>query len=75
MWKFFAAFITVYSLIHLVLFFRVKVLLPDSRIAYGMVLLAFAALILAPLVTHKVEACGYPQAARTVAMVDRKSVV
>ncbi|HNR11905.1 MAG TPA: metallophosphoesterase [Thermodesulfobacteriota bacterium] len=69
MWKFFAAFITVYSLIHLVLFFRVKVLLPDSRIAYGMVLLAFAALILAPLVTHKVEACGYPQAARTVAMV------
>lgn len=67
MWKFFVAFLTTYSIIHAIIFLRVKVLLPESRLAHSTLLCLFAVMTIAPVTAVSLERAGHLIAAKPIA--------
>ena len=68
MWKFLATFLSLYSLVHALFFFRVRALLPDQRFAQALFVFFLVLMILAPIASYPLEKNGHDLLARGTAL-------
>ncbi|QTA86716.1 metallophosphoesterase [Desulfonema magnum] len=67
--KFLIVFLSIYSLMHMLFFFRIKVLLPDGRLVQWLSFLFLFLMILMPINCRLVEEVGHDLPARMMAFV------
>lgn len=67
--RFLTIFLSLYTVMHAVFYFRVKALLPERRVFHVLFILFLLAMIVAPVVSRLLERSGYGAGAKYLAVV------